>query len=231
MSVPQRHRERRPTTPSEFPTSDRQRHHHTSRSHADIPRPPDNASRPRLAFPPPQVAKTRLQLDGELQSRASSQPGAQPYKRVYNNALDALAKTYKTEGIKGLSRGLTSAYAYQVFLNGSRLGLYEPFRRTLNKALGKGPNDQSIGVNLTSGASSGVVGAVLGNPLFLVKARMQAYSPTNPVGAQHCYKSPLQALIHIFKTEGGVRGLYRGVDAAMLRTAMGSSVSVAVRHV
>jgi hypothetical protein len=42
-----------------------------------------------------------LQLDGELQSRAATAPGAQPYKKVYSNAFDALKKTYQSEGIKG----------------------------------------------------------------------------------------------------------------------------------
>lgn len=67
--------------------------------------------------------------------------------------------------------------------------------------------------------------AVLGNPLFLVKARMQAYSPFNPVGAQHHYTSALHGLVDIVRKEGP-RGLARGVDAAMLRTAMGSSVQL-----
>jgi solute carrier family 25 protein 34/35 len=78
-------------------------------------------------------------------------------------------------------------------------------------------------VNLSSGAGSGIVGAILGNPLFLVKARIQAFSPAHPVGAQHVYKGGFDALRSIFKAEG-IRGLWRGVDAAMLRTAMGSSV-------
>jgi solute carrier family 25 protein 34/35 len=64
-----------------------------------------------------------------------------------------------------------------------------------------------------------------GNPLFLVKARMQAYSPFNPVGTQHVYKNALAALGHILKAEG-IKGIFRGVDGAMLRTAMGSSVQL-----
>lgn len=54
---------------------------------------------------------------------------------------------------------------------------------------------------------------------------MQAYSPFNPVGAQHHYTSTLHAFRTIVSKEG-LRGLARGVDAAMLRTAMGSSVQL-----
>lgn len=67
--------------------------------------------------------------------------------------------------------------------------------------------------------------ACLGNPLFLVKARMQAYSPALPVGTQHHYRSSWHALSTIWKAEKW-RGLVRGIDAAALRTGMGSSVRI-----
>ena len=60
--------------------------------------------------------------------------------------------------------------------------------------------------------------AALGSPLFLVKARIQAYSPALPVGAQHHYRNSRHALQSIYQ-EGGLRGLWRGVNAAILRTA------------
>ncbi|KAF5313189.1 hypothetical protein D9619_002625 [Psilocybe cf. subviscida] len=166
---------------------------------------------------PAEVAKTRLQLQGELAKEGG--------KKVYNNAFDVLAKTWKHEGIRGVQRGLPPAYAYQILLNGSRLGFYEPFRRTFNKFLGYDPNEQIPFTSVLAGATSGAVGASLGNPLFLIKARMQAYSPHLPVGAQHHYKNAFHALSTIFKAEG-TRGLVRGIDAAILRTSMGSSVQL-----
>lgn len=87
---------------------------------------------------------------------------------------------------------------------------------------------------MTAGAVTGMIGgglltplaplaytiiAGLGSPLFLVKARIQAYSPALPVGAQHYYRNSLDALRTITKSDG-VRGLWRGVNAAFLRTAM-----------
>ncbi|KAJ7170181.1 mitochondrial carrier domain-containing protein [Mycena filopes] len=166
---------------------------------------------------PAEVAKTRLQLQGEL-----AKSGTQ---KVYKNALDVLSKTYKNEGIRGMQRGLGPAYAYQILLNGSRLGFYEPFRRNINKLIGRRPDEQLASTAVIAGATSGAVGASLGNPLFLIKARMQAYSPALPVGAQHYYKNSFHALSTIFRAEG-VRGLVRGIDAAILRTSMGSSVQL-----
>jgi len=54
---------------------------------------------------------------------------------------------------------------------------------------------------------------------------MQAYSPALPVGAQHYYKNAFDALATIFRAES-FRGLVRGIDAAILRTSMGSSVQL-----
>lgn len=54
---------------------------------------------------------------------------------------------------------------------------------------------------------------------------LQAYSPALPVGAQHFYKNSFHALSTIWKAEG-LRGMFRGIDAAILRTGMGSSVQL-----
>ncbi|KAF8716100.1 hypothetical protein AX14_012430 [Amanita brunnescens Koide BX004] len=166
---------------------------------------------------PAEVAKTRLQLQGELAKTTNV--------RVYNNVLDVFRKTFKNEGIRGVQRGLAPAYAYQILLNGSRLGLYEPFRRGINKLAGRPAEQQIPLTSVMAGASSGAVGAALGNPLFLIKARMQAYSPALPVGAQRYYKNSIDALTTIFRAEG-FRGYFRGMDASLLRTSMGSSVQL-----
>lgn len=46
-----------------------------------------------------------------------------------------------------------------------------------------------------------------------------------PVGTQHHYKNAWDGLRSIYKSEG-VRGLYRGVGPAMVRTGFGSSVQL-----
>jgi len=53
----------------------------------------------------------------------------------------------------------------------------------------------------------------------------QAYSPALPVGTQHFYKNSREAFARIFRAEG-FRGIFRGMDAAILRTSMGSSVQL-----
>ena len=112
-----------------------------------------------------------------------------------------------------------------MILNGCRLGFYEPLRKRMTTAIFKDANVQSLGVNIISGASSGMLGAAAGSPFFLVKTRLQSYSPFLPVGTQHGYRNAFHGLLQINRTEG-VKGLYRGVGAAMIRTGFGSSMQL-----
>lgn len=116
-------------------------------------------------------------------------------------------------------------YIYQILLNGCRLGLYEPFRREVTTFVYDDPTKQSMGINVMAGAASGVLGAMAGSPFFLVKTRLQSFSPFLPVGTQHGYKNSFDGLSKIYSTEG-VKGLYRGVIAAMIRTGFGSSAQL-----
>lgn len=170
---------------------------------------------------PIELVKIRMQLQGELSSSV---------QRVYKNPFQGMAVIFRNEGIRGLQKGLVAAYIYQIGLNGSRLGFYEPIRGFLNKLVF--PNEeahkvQSVGINVVSGASSGIIGAVIGSPLFLVKTRLQSYSDSIKIGEQTHYKGVWNGLRTIFKNEG-FKGLYRGVDAAILRTGAGSSVQLPI---
>ncbi|GAM86503.1 hypothetical protein ANO11243_045170 [Dothideomycetidae sp. 11243] len=175
-----------------------------------------------------ETIKIRLQLQGELQSKAEA-------PRLYRGVLHGMSVVYRNEGMKGLLRGLNCAYIYQVMLNGCRLGFYDPIRTSVNSLVlhrsftHKNDADskalQSLPVNIFAGASSGILGAMAGSPFFLVKTRLQSYSPFLPVGTQHHYRSAWDGLSQIYRSEG-VKGLYRGVGPAMVRTGFGSSVQL-----
>lgn len=159
-----------------------------------------------------------MQLQGELQSK-----GHQPHH--YRGPFHGVSVIVRNEGLKGIYRGISCAYIYQVLLNGCRLGFYEPMRGTLSSLVFNDAKVQSLGVNMFCGAASGIIGAAAGSPFFLVKTRLQSYSPFLPVGTQHTYRNAVDGLRQIYSTEG-VRGLYRGVGAAMIRTGFGSSVQL-----
>lgn len=167
---------------------------------------------------PFETVKIRLQLQGELQAKDVA-------VKKYKGVLHGVSVVAKNEGIKGLYRGIGCAYIYQILLNGCRLGFYEPLRASTTNLFFNNPNVQSLGVNVFSGAASGILGAMAGSPFFLVKTRLQSYSPTLPVGTQHKYRNAFDGLRQIYNAEG-IRGLYRGMGASMVRTGAGSSVQL-----
>ncbi|PLB38119.1 putative mitochondrial oxaloacetate transporter (Oac) [Aspergillus candidus] len=165
-----------------------------------------------------ETVKIRLQLQGELQKKHEA---AKKYRGVFHGVKVIL----QNEGPRGLFRGIGCAYIYQMVLNGCRLGFYEPVRKTVTTAVYDDAQVQSLGINVFAGASSGIIGAAFGSPFFLVKTRLQSYSPFLPVGTQHKYRNMLDGMRQIKSTEG-LGGLYRGVNAAMVRTGFGSSVQL-----
>ncbi|KAK5136984.1 hypothetical protein LTR08_001491 [Meristemomyces frigidus] len=175
-----------------------------------------------------ETVKIRLQLQGELQTKRDA-------PKLYRGVLHGVRVIYHNEGMKGLLRGLSCAYIYQMTLNGCRLGFYDPIRTHLNAlALNRDLSSshdsavkayQSLPINIASGATSGILGAAAGSPFFLVKTRLQSFSPFLPVGTQHNYTTAWDGLSKIYSAEG-VRGLYRGIGPAMIRTGFGSSVQL-----
>lgn len=123
---------------------------------------------------PMEVCKTRLQLQGEMQTRS-----AERLTRQYSNMFDAFYKIARYEGVRGLQGGLVPAIAFQSVMNGFRLGSYEFINTALRKA---DPKDKYFSLqNALVAACVGGTGAFLGNPFFLVKVRMQTRVRTVPV--------------------------------------------------
>lgn len=164
----------------------------------------------------PEVIKTRLQLDGE--------GGRSGLPRQYNGILHAGRTILRQEGIRGLQSGLSGALAYQVAMNGSRLGFYEPVQRMLVSLTGI-EDKSSVALKASSGALSGAIGATLGSPLYLIKSRLQAQSPYFKVREAHAYSGLWDGLRKVHAAEG-VRGLLRGVDGALPRVMTGSAVQL-----
>lgn len=169
---------------------------------------------------PIELVKTRMQLQGELSKTKGP--------KVYKNPIQALVLIYKNEGLKGIQKGLVCAYVYQLGLNGCRLGLYEPCRNVFNGFFYPESDPrriQNIPINIVAGAISGIAGAIIGSPMYLIKTRMQSYSSSIQIGEQTHYTSAWQGLRDIYHKEG-VKGLFRGVDAAILRTGAGSAAQL-----
>lgn len=76
------------------------------------------------------------------------------------------------------------------------------------------------------GAVCGVAGSAVGCPLYMVKTQMQAQSHGQfAVGFQHNHSGMVNALISTYHTQG-MRGLWRGFEGIVPRTAVGSAVQM-----
>ncbi|KAI7790989.1 solute carrier family 25 member 34 [Triplophysa rosa] len=161
---------------------------------------------------PLEVVKTRLQLQGELQARGS-------YQRHYRGVLQALWVVGRTDGIRGLQKGLTAALLYQGLMNGVRLGFYS---YTEASGLTGVP-----GGSLIAAATAGALGAFIASPAYLVKTHLQAQTvKAISVGHQHNHQGVSSALVSIYQREG-VMGLWRGVNGAVPRVMVGSAAQLA----
>jgi len=160
---------------------------------------------------PFEVVKTRFQLQGELAR------GAKPYRSLGH----AFVSILKSEGVAGVQRGLVPGIVFQVVCNGIRIGLFDHAKRMLHS------DACPVATKLAAGALIGGVSAAVSSPLFLIKARLQAQSAgALAVGTQHGYKGMVDGLVTIAR-DGGLRGLYKGVDAFVYRTSFGSAFQLA----
>uniref|UniRef100_A0A3B1ICF8 Solute carrier family 25 member 35 n=1 Tax=Astyanax mexicanus TaxID=7994 RepID=A0A3B1ICF8_ASTMX len=165
---------------------------------------------------PLEVVKTRMQLQGELQSRGS-------YRVHYRNVFHAFYTIGRVEGLRGLQRGLMAGMLYQFFMNGVRLGSYALIESAGYIHTG---GRVSAAKSTAAGAASGVVGAVMGSPIYLVKTHLQSQSTsTIAVGHQYQHRGMLHALVAIHR-QHGIVGLWRGSTAAVPRVSVGSAAQL-----
>jgi solute carrier family 25 protein 34/35 len=106
------------------------------------------------------VAKTRMQLQGERQAFGT-------YERHYRNVFHSLSTIARVEGWSGLQRGLGPGMVYAFVMNGVRLGTYQSLTNvgwTTDPSTGK----PSFGRAVLAGALAGGLGGAVASPLYLV---------------------------------------------------------------
>ncbi|KAG8223883.1 hypothetical protein J437_LFUL004719, partial [Ladona fulva] len=166
---------------------------------------------------PMEVVKTRLQLQGELQSKGV-------YTVHYRNFFHAMYTVAKVDGIAALQKGLVPALWYQLALNGVRLGAYQFAENqgwTLNSE-----GQTSAPKSVVIGALAGCAGSFTGSPLYLVKTHLQSQAANSiAVGHQHQHNGMGEALAGIYRKHG-IQGLWRGVNGSMSRVLVGSAAQL-----
>ena len=107
---------------------------------------------------PLEVVKTRMQLQGELKKKGQT-------VIQFRNPIQAFTLITKTEGLRGIQKGLGPACAYQFIMNGIRLGSYGFVK--LNAPID--PDRFPITASIFAASTSGGVAAVIARLVQIVK--------------------------------------------------------------
>eukprot|EP01063_Lacrimia_lanifica_P009943 TRINITY_DN16764_c0_g1_i1.p2 TRINITY_DN16764_c0_g1~~TRINITY_DN16764_c0_g1_i1.p2 ORF type:complete len:310 (+),score=108.00 TRINITY_DN16764_c0_g1_i1:103-1032(+) len=157
---------------------------------------------------PLDVVKTRLQLQGRG-------GGA----RAQEGVAAVLAAVWAREGVRGLERGLSASSLLQFSNVGTRFGGYDYIKRALGITATSGSGCAAL---WAAGGLSGAMAAVVSNPFYLLKTRLQA-ADMDPGPQRLTFTG---AVRDVYRS-GGVLGFYQGLQAFIPRTAAASSVQLA----
>lgn len=147
---------------------------------------------------PIETIKARMQISSEA-GRAN--------KGNYSSISSTFKSIMSQEGVKGLYKGITAAYARELVYSSLRLGLYEPFK----KLWGAEGKNTPMWKKFISGSSAGLVAAACANPVDFLKIRMQNWE-----GERHSIVWHAQTVW----SEAGLGGFYRGVQITMVRAML-----------
>ncbi|XP_062540742.1 solute carrier family 25 member 35-like [Armigeres subalbatus] len=164
------------------------------------------------------VLKTRQQLSHELLAKNHTQHSA------YRSLGQSIASVIKSDGLRGLYKGLSAGMLYQFSMNSVRLGTYQ----TIDN-LGWIRSENAMLTPFLSvfwGGIAGVVGATASCPVFVIKTQQQAFSSGSyTTKFQHKHSGVVAAFRNLYR-DAGIKGLYRGYTAHLTRVSLGSSVQM-----
>ena len=173
------------------------------------------------------LVKTRLQLD-----KQNAGPGGKG--RLYRNAWDCVRKTVRTEGVRGLYRGLSASYL-GVSESTLQWVLYEQAKHSLSRretelALsGRQPTlwDRTVELSgkVTAAGGAKFVAALITYPHEVVRTRLRQ-APVDASGRVK-YSGLINCFVTIFKQEG-VSALYGGLIPHMLRVVPSAAIMFGV---
>lgn len=126
--------------------------------------------------------------------------------------VESGARILREEGWRGFRAGLAPSLLREMSYSGLRMGLYEPTKELLGAT---DPTQTPLALKLLAGAITGATGAIIANPLDLVKVRMQSAK-----GASASYSSVAQSLLRITREGGGIKSLWRGAGPTVQRAAL-----------
>ncbi|XP_017079461.1 mitochondrial uncoupling protein 4C [Drosophila eugracilis] len=165
---------------------------------------------------PLDVAKTRMQVDGEQAKKTGAK---MPTFRA------TLSNMIKVEGFKSLYAGFSAMVARNLIFNSLRVVLYDVFRRPFLRV--NEQNQEILKIHLSLGCSfaAGCIAQALANPFDIVKVRMQTEGRRRQLGYDARVNSMVQAFVDIYK-HGGLPSMWKGVVPSCMRACLMTSGDV-----
>lgn len=144
---------------------------------------------------------------------------AQKHKAMYNNSLDCFTKIVRKEGLKGLYSGLAAQLVGVAPEKAIKLTVNDLVRGIGTASSGK----ITLPWEIAAGMSAGACQVIFTNPLEIVKIRLQMQGGQSkklvPGEIPHKHLTAGQIIKQL-----GLKGLYRGASACLLRDVPFSAI-------
>ncbi|KAH7514411.1 mitochondrial carnitine/acylcarnitine carrier-like protein [Ziziphus jujuba] len=161
----------------------------------------------------------------KLQSQPVPLPGQPP---KYAGAIDAVKQTIAAEGPGGLYKGMGAPLATVAAFNAVLFTVRGQMETLLRTEPGA---PLTVNQQVVAGAGAGVAVSVLACPTELIKCRLQAQSALADSGSAAVavkYGGPIDVAKKVLKSEGGTRGLFKGLVPTMAREVPGNAAMFGV---
>ncbi|XP_016979401.1 mitochondrial uncoupling protein 4C [Drosophila rhopaloa] len=159
---------------------------------------------------PLDVAKTRMQVDGEQAKRSGAR---MPTFRA------TLGNMIKVEGFRSLYAGFSAMVTRNLIFNSLRVVLYDIFRRPFLHLNDRNEEVLRIHLALGCGFTAGCIAQALANPFDIVKVRMQTEGRRRQLGYEARVNNMVQAFVDIYR-HGGVPSMWKGVGPSCMRACL-----------
>lgn len=164
-----------------------------------------------------------------LKIRFAVDDGKNVYKPKYNGLRNAVASIFRTEGLRGLYRGVMP----NTVGAGSAWGFYFLFYQTIKADMQSHDSQTQLSptYHMLAASEAGILTLVLTNPIGVVKTRIclqyeSAAAVKAAADSKVMYKGMVDAFVKICKYEG-IRGLYKGFVPGMFGVSHGAVQFVA----
>lgn len=128
-------------------------------------------------------------------------------RRNYKHAIDGLWQVYRTEGVRRLFSGATTATSRAILMTVGQLSFYDQVKQTL---LDSGYFTDNLGTHFLASSTAGAIATTLTQPLDVLKTRMMNAKPGEYKSIAHCV---------MYTAKLGPLAFYKGYIPAFVRLA------------